>query len=1126
MTDARADSTTAQLKAAHPETSVFVEANAGSGKTRVLVTRVIRLLLSGAPLQRIVCLTFTRAAAAEMAKRLFDTLAAWAPLDDTALLARVEADCGVTLDARNLVEARRLFARAIETPGGLKIQTIHGFCESILQRFPVEAGIPPGFRILEEADAEVLLSSCLDIVIDRALTGVDPPLRAAFDVIVPHLGEESLRARVGDLLARETQTLQAIEGGPARLRRDLERALALDGEDPALWTIDEDRYRAAAQALRQSGSKNNLERAEAIEAALAARTAEGKRRALGRLCFDSKGELRNPRSFIAGQKDFSPPDLAFLMEELVRIGRLEDRARSFDLCALTAALLAVAGAVIAAYRAEKTRRGLFDFADLITLTQTLLDSGRAAFVLYKLDGGVDHILIDEAQDTSPAQWSIVERLCEEFFAGDGARPNAMRSVFAVGDPKQSIFSFQGADPQCFATYRSLFAGRVTGAGKPFDAIPLLVSWRSAPLILDCVDRVLAMPGMAAQVATGSQLRPHAAVRAEMPGLVELWNAPDKPEKDVRDPWRPPPSGGRLLTAEREEALRIAGAIRTWIDTGERAAPGGPPIRYGGILVLVRRRLRLMDEIVRALRAHAIPVAGADRLKLLDHIAVQDLLAAARAALLPQDELSLAETLKGPLFGLTDSDLMQLCLGRGKATLFDRLQQARGDARYGEAMQRLEAMIAAAASSGPYTFLAGVLQGAGRRRIIERLGPDAAEPIDELLTLALRQETTQAQSLAHFMGWIAAAEPEIKRDMENADQVRVMTVHGAKGLEADVVIVADTARPPDEKSSILWAEETPLWRLSKRFDCAATMSLRQRAQAAAMAEYQRLLYVALTRARYRLVLTAHAAPKEGSWYTTVATALDDVLEPVCDDAGHVVSRRWAMGAGDGGDGPLPAAPPETLVLPPWIERPPRRETCDRLSPSTFGKRAGVEAPAQGAGASGRKRGVYVHRLLDALAAAPVAERQWIGARWLSGEGVPDVERDAILAECLAVLEDPVLRELFGPGSIAEAAMTGWLPHAGKDYLVTGRTDRLAFGVDTVFLVDFKSDASPPAPGTPFPPAYVAQLALYRRLLSAIYPEKRLRAGIVWTAVPRLDELDDETLETALETALAAALTAKT
>jgi ATP-dependent helicase/nuclease subunit A len=310
-------------------------------------------------------------------------------------------------------------------------------------------------------------------------------------------------------------------------------------------------------------------------------------------------------------------------------------------------------------------------------------------------------------------------------------------------------------------------------------------------------------------------------------------------------------------------------------------------------------------------------------------------------------------------------------------------------------------------------------------------------------------------------------------------------------------------------------------LSKRFDCTATAGLRQRAQAAAMAEYQRLLYVALTRARYRLVLTAHASPKDGSWYATVERALDDVLEPVCDDAGHVVARRWVMGAGDGGVEPLPAAPPETSVLPLWIERPPRRESRDRLNPSTFGNPLGGEALTAGSGKPGRKRGVYVHRLLDALAAAPLAERRRIGARWLDGEGVQDVERDAILAECLAVLEHPGLGALFGPGSIAEAAMTGWVAHAGKDYLATGRADRLAVGADTVFIVDFKSDASPPAPGAPLPPKYVAQLALYRRLLSAIYPEKRLRAGIVWTAAPRLDELDDETLETAL----AAALTAK-
>jgi ATP-dependent helicase/nuclease subunit A len=1118
MTDARTQSTHAQLKAAHPEASVFVEANAGSGKTRVLVTRVIRLLLAGAALQRIVCLTFTRAAAAEMAKRLFDTLAAWTPLDDAALRDRVSEDCGVTLDAAGLVQARRLFARAIETPGGLKVQTIHSFCESILQRFPVEAGVPPGFRIMEEADSQALLTNCLDAIIDRAVSGVDPPLQAAFDLIVPHLGEESLRERIGELIAREPQTpLRSGGSGGAGERYRIDGVLGSKSADPPLWAIDEASYRAAADALRRSGVKTNESRAVVIDAMLAAGTVDARRRALYELYFDSKDNPRNPKSIVAGQKTMDPAILEFLLAELERIPSLEDHARAHELGMLTAALLKVSDAVAALYRDQKMRRGLFDFADLITITQSLLDSGRAAFVLYRLDGGLDHILIDEAQDTSPAQWSIVERLCEEFFAGEGARSGAMRSVFAVGDPKQSIFSFQGADPECFATYRGLFAERVRNAGRPFEAVPLLVSWRSSPLILKCVDRVLAQPGMAPRVATGSELRPHEAVEGARAGIVEVWIPPEAPDQTERDPWRPPPPGGRLLSAEREEALRIARAIRKWIDTGERVAPGGPPIRYGGILILVRRRLRLMDEIVRALRAHDIPVAGADRLKLLQHIAVQDLLAAARTALLPQDELSLAEMLKGPLFGFDDDDLMRLCLRRGKATLWDRLREAAGDPRCAEAVRRIEIMIADAASCGPYGFFAGLLAGDGRRRMIERLGPDAGEPLDELLTLALQQETVRAQSLAHFMGWIEAAEPEIKRDMESADQVRVMTVHGAKGLEADVVIVADTATPPDKTSKILWSGKTPVWCVSKRFDCAALSGLRQQALESALAEYQRLLYVALTRARYRLVVTASAAAKEGSWYATVAAALDDVLEPVCDENGLVVARRWVEGIEAGEDQPPPAAPRPAQSLPPWASSPARHESRQRLTPSSFGGEQDDDSAGLGGGQSGRKRGRYIHLLLEALAGYPAADRQGAGAQWLDRAGVPAEEAQSILAECLAVLDDPRLAALFGPGSVAEAAIAGRLWRGGKEYSVSGRIDRLAVDGDTVWLVDFKSDAFPPAPGTPPPGGYAAQLALYRRLLAEIYPGKQVRAALVWTAARRLDELDSEDLDRVLDAA---------
>ncbi len=1122
MTEARAQSTAAQLRAAHPEASVFVEANAGSGKTRVLVTRVIRLLLAGAPLQRLVCLTFTRAAAAEMASRIFDTLAGWTPLDDATLADCVRADCGVVLDADGLVRARRLFARAIETPGGLKVQTIHSFCESILQRFPVEAGIPPGFRVLEEADADALLQACLDAVIDRAVAGGEPRLGKAFDRVVPHLDDDRLRDLAAAVLAKEEQVRRMTEAGAGAVRRQLRRALGCEGANDPDWTIDEARYRAAADVLRRAPAKTDLKRAAAIDAALAATSAEARRAALNRLCFDSKGSPRNPETFVTRKSGLDPAERAFLTAELSRLAIVEDRARAVELCELTEALLAIAVAVSAAYRTAKTRRGAVDFADLIGLTRNLLDSGRAAFVLYKLDGGIDHILIDEAQDTSPAQWSIVERLCEEFFAGEGARAGTPRSVFAVGDPKQSIFSFQGADPHRFAEHRELFAARVSGAGGAFAAVPLLVSWRSSPLILKAVDRVLALPGMAGQVASGSHLRPHEAVHAAMPGLVELWSPPAGQPGAVRDPWWPPPPGGGLQSPEREEALRIAGTIRRWIDTGERVAPGGPPIRYGGILVLVRRRRPLMDEIVRALRAQGIPVAGADRLRLLDHIAVQDLLAAARAALLPQDELSLAEALKGPLFDFDDEDLMALCLGRGARTLWDRLRQST-HARYAAAARRIEALAAAAAASGPYTFFAGLLVGDGRRRMIARLGPDACEPIDELLTLALQQETAEALSLSRFMGWIATADPVIRRDMESAGEVRVMTVHGAKGLEADVVILADTATPPEKTGGVLWDQDTPVWRVAKRFDCAALERLKTQAHASAMAEYQRLLYVALTRARHRLVVTAHAAPKPESWHATVSRALDDVLAPVVDEDGRVIARRWVEGADGGVERPPPGEsppgePPPAPPPPAWITASARRELRHHLSPSGFGKADPGRAGA-GGGERGRKRGAVVHRLLDALAGRPAHERADAGRRWLQGESVPQDEARSVLSECLAVLDDPRLSVLFGRDSLGEAALTGRLALSGRDCLVSGRADRLAIDGDTIWIADFKSDATPSPPGAA-PQPYVAQLALYRRLLREIYPGKSIRAAIVWTAAPRLDELAEADMESAFAAALPA------
>ncbi|MFO1088829.1 MAG: double-strand break repair helicase AddA [Hyphomicrobiales bacterium] len=1111
--------------AADPSASAFVEANAGSGKTSVLVSRVTRLLLAGAPLEKIVCLTFTRAAAAEMAGRLFRTLGGWLALDDDGLAAQIRKDCGEDVARGRLVAARRLFARAIETPGGLKVQTIHGFCESVLQRFPVEAGVVPGFRVLEEDDARALLERAIERVLDAVSNARAGDLAAHFRTIAPHMLQDKLVDIVRLLMIEEEALARALAAeAQGRLAEALAADLGITAETAPEWSIDEAAWRQMLTALQDRPSTTNDGRAHAVAHLLATSDSSARRRLLNEVLFKGDGDPRTVKKIIAaGKKPVPQHLLSFLEEEQMRVAALEDCARACDVRDLSRALVIIGSAVIDTYRAEKQRRGVFDFADLIAATKRLLDGGRAPFVLYKLDGGIDHILVDEAQDTSPDQWDIASGLSEEFFAGAGARDDASRTVFAVGDPKQSIFSFQGAAPERFGAMRSLFERRVTGAGGAFHSVPLHVSFRTGPTILRCIDAIFADPQRARQVTGRPEPTVHEASDKALPGIFELWPPIPRLDAAKRSRWTPPPPGGAVTPAERREARRIAAAVARWIATGEEAAPGGPPITPASVLVLVRRRTQLMDELVRALRAAGIPVAGADRLKLAEHIAVQDLLAAARFALLPDDELSLAEVLKGPFIGLDDEALMALCFGRGRQTLWEAVQSADAHA---EARVALESLVDAAASSGPFTFFSRLLSGDHRRRILERLGPEAAEPIDELLALALDHETGEGATLAGFMGWIAAAEPEIKRDMEaGSNEVRVMTVHGAKGLEADVVIVADTCSTPDDRflpSVLVGASGYPLWRPSKRFGCRAVEALRDRAKAAAAEEYQRLLYVALTRARYRVVVAGHEVKdgkRDACWHAAVLQALDPLLPP--PDAAYPVEgarRIVEVGAVKPDDRPKPPAI-ASIVAPGWLARAAQPETRRRLSPSAFLKPA-PGRPAVAAGGGTRERGVLVHRLLEVLPSLAEEAREARAQHWLERRGLSAGEAAMLAAEVMAILNDAAFAHLFGPASLAEVPVVGRVTISGVEHEVSGRIDRLAFDGDTLWLADFKSDRAPPPAGGPAPASYAAQLALYGKLLYRLYPARRIRAALVWTALPRLDEVPESLLSAAYASAEAA------
>ncbi|WP_304186649.1 double-strand break repair helicase AddA, partial [Phenylobacterium aquaticum] len=805
-----------QRIAADPGLSVFVTANAGSGKTKTLIDRVARLLLAGAEPETILCVTYTKAAAAEMQRRLFGLLGDWSVYDDARLssrLAELEGREVESYDRERLSAARALFARALETPGGLKIQTIHAFCEKLLRRFPLEAGVSPGFRVMDDAASAAVAAAARKAVARHALKGEGPVAQAyaRFSVALDYQSFQSMFAAFEAQRGRLAAYL-AAQGGFAGAVADVWRVCGFDQPcDPdavlarAMAELDRSLWRAAAQLLSEGGKQDQTNAGKL--AAVAADPHAGFDAATSAL-FTLAG---TPATWVAKTSGLkSREDLRdALLAEQDRLAAARELAASASIAWDTAYALALADAYLAAYRLEKAAIGGLDFADLIEKTRDLTAlRPQAAWVLYKLDGGIAHMLVDEAQDTAPDQWAIVRALAGEFFSGDGlpTRDGLTRNMFVVGDEKQSIYSFQGAAPEILIQEFEHHRDRAAGAGQRFERVDLLASWRSTPQVLKFVDAAFAAPERAAAIlprlGAGGDPEPilHEAMRKADAGCVDLWPLEREVAGEDRDAWDAPLDQVAETSANRRLAERIAGEIAALIARGDAVFDKDDkvwrPAKAGDVLILVRRRRALFEEILRALKRREIPVAGADRLALSEHILFDDLLALARFVQFPDDDLTLAALLKSPFCDLDDDSLYALAFRRGDTRLWTRLaERAAERPEWASALAFLTLARAEAARRRPFEFyshLLGARDAAGRTqraRMLRRLGAEAQDALDEFLAQVLAAEQRGIEDLESLAAALVSLDITVKRELEaGRDEVRVMTAHGAKGLEAPIVFL--------------------------------------------------------------------------------------------------------------------------------------------------------------------------------------------------------------------------------------------------------------------------------------------------------------------------------------------------
>ncbi len=1151
-----------QANAADPRNSVWVSANAGAGKTHVLAQRVIRLLLGGTDPSRILCLTYTRAAAANMSNRVFSILSEWTMLNDAALADRIVELEGVAPDAAKLAAARRLFAEALETPGGVKIQTIHAFCEAVLHQFPLEANIAAQFQMLDQRMEQVLFATAKREMLTIAVAG-NPELGEAFATVLERGGEAGLDALLREIVYKRDGLRAFIDEdltGDAGPRSPLFDEFGFapgetaDGIAGSVWplpgfsALEFERLIAEAEASDARTVLNNI----------VPYAAQGfaENDPVRRLSLFAKGFLKADGDPYDVTKAFKKALVAVMPDLPGRYSaaaaaliEATDRMTLFRMLEGTSAALTVADWMIGRYEQLKSARGFLDFNDLITRTVRLLareDAG--AWVQYKLDQGIDHILLDEAQDTSPDQWEVVRRLASEFFAGQGARDDVHRTVFAVGDEKQSIYSFQGARPESFAETGYEFSRRIREANAGFERVRLTLSFRSTNDVLHAVDLVFASDEARRGISHDPDPVRHDAIRDQEPGYVELWPSLGADAVDEPDDWAEPVDHARAPAVRVAET--VAATIKRWVDSGEIIEGKGRKLTPGDVMVLVRKRDSFVHALARSLKEKGVPVAGADRLSLSGHIAVKDLAALGRFLVQPEDDLSLAAVLRSPIFGVSEETLFDLASGRpaGRSLQSSLRLHGQSDAQLKAVAAQLESWADEAAFRPVFEFYAGVLGRDGvRRSMIARLGQEAGDILDEFLSFCLAEERTGLPGLEAFLATLESAGPEIKREMDQGrNEVRIMTVHAAKGLEAPVVFLVDGGAAPFSDShlprlmpfklkTISGRGIGYLWRSGAEVANGFSKEAAVRAKELADDEYRRLLYVGMTRAEDRLIVCGYhgkRAQNPATWHQIVGRALIDAQgtqelpHPVTGEplyryqsskAAPVSPATVAAATAPAGHAPLPRferlSPDEVLPRP--LSPSGASILIDDIRETVISDRSPVLDDEALPGFA-IARGLAMHKLLQMLPGLAGDRRLAAAERYLERAAAdwPPEDRAQALRLVVAVMANPGFAPIFSPGSRAEVAIMGDLTVRGQKRQVSGKIDRLAVAESEVLIVDYKTNRPAPSAIAEVPPSYVIQMALYRTLLQPLYPDRPISAALLFTDAPRLITVPETVMDDAL------------
>ncbi len=1094
-------STDAQKRATSPHASVWVEASAGTGKTKILTDRVLSLLLNGTLPDRILCLTFTKAAAAEMMGRVMEKLALWHTCSADVLHQELADLQGHPATQTQIDLAKKLFHRFMDAPNPMRIQTIHGFCQSLLKRFPLEAGLSPYFKVIDEFESQKLLKNACEKAFEKG---------ADYTIFAQYISPHTFQGLIRDIVSAPHQVKRLLKshghflGASQALANFLDVGFEKSAEQMIanIWgdqIAPRSFFDLVLPILNKEEAGQKLADQLRPFKNFSEKMTEDLFLKYANIFLTKKDEPR--KSLVSAKIKKHYPELEdLLLDEANHLVETKEQYKNIRLFEVTHSLLMFVDQVLKEYQHQKNYQNALDYQDLIDYAVGLMENrDKTPWVLYKLDGGIDHILVDEAQDTNPDQWKIIVALVQEFY---GNESDTRRTLFVVGDTKQSIYSFQGADPQEFHNVKRDLAERAKTHIHPWEEVSLNTSFRSTKAVLETVDLVFQLESARKGVSINDlQHIPH---RSQDGGIVELWPLMKSPESD------PEETIGIYETSVQEHvAGAIAKTIQGWLKNGEILESKGRPIMPQDIMILVRKRDTLASHIVRALKFYNIPVSGVDRMVLRNQLVIQDLLALGEFLSLPDDDLTLATVLKGPLIGLEEHALFDLCHTR-KGSLWQELKYRKNDKpTFEHAHQFLSDLLNKVDYLTPYGLYIHILnQGENYQKLIATLGLDALDPIQEFLDLALKYEDTNPPSLQGFLSYMTTSNLQVKRNLDQGDinQVRLLTVHGAKGLQAPIVFLPDTTSVPNQRRTLFWQDDLLIWCPSVDLKTNKLRSIQETSESLEMEEYRRLMYVAMTRAEDRLYILG-AEPKKGrpmdSWHAMIEDALIPVATPFDMDMGELKGTGLRFKSHQLKEvfyqDTAPLQEFKNLPIPRWAKTPMTSEKSIRfLSPSR---------PDEGLTVLGtgdihtlmdpRQRGILIHKLLEKLPKLP--DHLWMerGLEFLQiNAPALDFEmHEKIVQQVIKTITHPDLAPYFQKSSLAEVPLIGVIE--GQHF--KGQVDRLAVdhAAKSVYILDYKTGEAIPKTVAGIPNPYIKQMKIYGDLLVAIYPNYKIIKSLLWT-----------------------------